>query len=178
MMFRACSGRVPDTRNTGNRCGAIDFDNVPGVTGLCARVHVTTCAHIAHAHIKLFSTRVHKEHTEHWKHRSGTRLSGVTGTRNINHGTRNMQNNKPLRQTMPTVAAWIDELRDAFGTDMVNDAIRAGMDGQPTFFARENGHEVGTRAPYSADRSVSGADVHLGTFNSTAAHRDGRKGKN
>lgn len=29
-----------------------------------------------------------------------------------------MENNKPLRQAMPTVAAWIDQLRDAFGPDI------------------------------------------------------------
>jgi HSP20 family molecular chaperone IbpA len=51
---------------------------------------------------------------------------------------------KPLRQTMPTVAGWIDELRAAFGPETINAAIKAGIDGQPTFYAKENGHSVGT----------------------------------
>lgn len=67
---------------------------------------------------------------------------------------------KPLRQTMPTVAAWIDELRDAFGPDVINAAIKAGMDGQPTFYARENGIEVGTRI--TPESGISLADCVIG----------------
>ena len=33
-----------------------------------------------------------------------------------------MQNNKPLRQTMPTVAAWIDQHRAVFGEADTADA--------------------------------------------------------
>lgn len=58
---------------------------------------------------------------------------------------------------MPTVAGWIDALRDAFGPDMINAAIRAGIDGQPTFHAKENGHAIGTPQPTEK--------------NATAAHR-------
>ena len=54
---------------------------------------------------------------------------------------------KKARQTMPLVAAWIDEMRAAFGADIIDEAIRRGMRGEPTFWARENGHELGTRAP-------------------------------
>lgn len=53
---------------------------------------------------------------------------------------------KPLRQTMPTVAAWIDELRDAFGADTINAAIRNGMAGGTHFHAEENGHTLGCEA--------------------------------
>ena len=56
-------------------------------------------------------------------------------------------NKKNLRDTMPTVAAFIDECREAFGVEEVNDAIRGGMNGLPTFWARENGVEVGTKSP-------------------------------
>lgn len=66
---------------------------------------------------------------------------------------------KPLRQTMPTVAAWIDDLRAAFGADEINAAIRAGLDGQPTFHARENGQEVGTPIPYDQARTSSVASL-------------------
>lgn len=63
-----------------------------------------------------------------------------------------MTNKKPMRQAMPTVTAWIDDLRAAFGAEMIDAAIRAGIDGQPTFCAAENGIEIGTRAkPGSAE---------------------------
>jgi hypothetical protein len=45
-----------------------------------------------------------------------------------------------LRQTMPTVAAWVDELRSVFGADSVDPALRRGE-----FWAREGGAEAGTR---------------------------------
>lgn len=68
-----------------------------------------------------------------------------------------MQNNKPLRQIMPTVAAWIDQHRAVFGEADTNAAIRAGIDGQPTFYATENGQAIGT--PRTTEK------------NATAAHR-------
>ena len=50
-----------------------------------------------------------------------------------------------LRQAMPQTAAWIDELRDAFGADAINASIRKGMAGLPNHFhAEENGHHAGT----------------------------------
>jgi len=45
---------------------------------------------------------------------------------------------------MPVVTAWIDEMRKAFGVDVVNQQIKRGMKGEQTFFATENGHTVGT----------------------------------
>lgn len=52
-----------------------------------------------------------------------------------------------LRETMPTVTAWIDALREVFGVSEINDVIRKGMNGTPGFYARENGIEVGTPFP-------------------------------
>jgi len=49
-----------------------------------------------------------------------------------------------MRKDMPQVAVFIDQLREAFGADMINLQIRLGMRGEPTFFASENGHELGT----------------------------------
>lgn len=54
-----------------------------------------------------------------------------------------------LRAEMPQTAAFIAELRAALcetpeEVRAFNAQIRAGMDGQPTFWARENGFEVGT----------------------------------
>lgn len=50
-----------------------------------------------------------------------------------------------MRSAMPATAAWIDQLRDAFGAQAIDTAIRQGMDGLPTFHAAEAGHEIGTR---------------------------------
>lgn len=55
-----------------------------------------------------------------------------------------------LKDEMPTVAAWVADLRAVFcetPEDLAafNRQIKAGLDGQPTFWARENGREVGTK---------------------------------
>jgi len=54
---------------------------------------------------------------------------------------------KPMRQAMPRVTEFIDAVREAFGRAPVDAAIRAGLDGQPTFWAIENGLEIGVRQP-------------------------------
>lgn len=47
-----------------------------------------------------------------------------------------------MREKMPKVAAWIDDLRAAFGAESIDQAIRQGLrDG--TFRASENGHTIG-----------------------------------
>lgn len=76
-----------------------------------------------------------------------------------------MEKTKPLRQQMPTVAAWIDDLRAAFGKELIDIAIRAGLDGQQTFYASEGGQQVGTPIPYAAEKAVSLAEIHLGPMN-------------
>lgn len=53
---------------------------------------------------------------------------------------------KPMRQTMPTVAAWVDELREVFGADAINPALRNGAAGGALFYATENGHSIGSDA--------------------------------
>ncbi len=60
--------------------------------------------------------------------------------------------NKPekpqnLREAMPVTTGFIDAMRAAFGADCINSSIKAGMNGQPMFYASENGIEVGTKAP-------------------------------
>lgn len=76
---------------------------------------------------------------------------------------------KPLRQAMPVVSGFIDALREVFGAPEINASIRAGMDGQPTFYARENGREIGTPMP-SGGNSLSGADLLLN-------HKGGKHGR-
>jgi hypothetical protein len=67
---------------------------------------------------------------------------------------------KPLRQTMPTVAAWIDELREAFGADAINPAIRNGVAGGAQFYAEEGGQIIGCEA-MPGSHVVSAADMVL-----------------
>ena len=55
-----------------------------------------------------------------------------------------------LKDEMPQVAAWVADLRAVFcetPADLAsfNRQIKAGLEGQPTFWARENGREVGTK---------------------------------
>lgn len=52
-----------------------------------------------------------------------------------------------LRQTMPTITAWLDDMRQAFGEETINAAIRGGLSGRPTFFAEEGGVQIGTPRP-------------------------------
>ena len=67
-----------------------------------------------------------------------------------------------MRTKMPLTAAFIDSMRAAFGTDAINVQIKAGMKGQPTFWAKENGHTVGTKSPVKP--MVSAADMELESF--------------
>lgn len=63
---------------------------------------------------------------------------------NISNKAEKTQN---LREAMPLTTGFIDALRAAFGADAINPSIKSGINGQPTFYATENGIEVGTKAP-------------------------------
>lgn len=60
-----------------------------------------------------------------------------------------MSNN--LRDEMPQTAAFIDSLRLTFGRLDIDQQIRKGLKGEPTFWAEENGRTIGTKP---ADGSV------------------------
>lgn len=49
-----------------------------------------------------------------------------------------------MREKMPQTAAFIDDLRKTFGAASINEQIRRGLNGEPTFYAKENGFELGT----------------------------------
>ena len=49
-----------------------------------------------------------------------------------------------LRDAMPLTAAFIDSMREAFGADVIDAAIRSGMRGQGRFRATEGGRTVGS----------------------------------
>ena len=54
---------------------------------------------------------------------------------------------RSLREEMPATAAAVDWFRAALGAAEVNALIKAGMAGAPTFYAIENGKEIGTKIP-------------------------------
>lgn len=83
-----------------------------------------------------------------------------------------MQKPGNLRAEMPTVAGWIDDLRAAFGAETINAAIRAGMNGQPTFYAEENGRAVGTK---SQGMGVTLAETSIGPLADTAQTAGAKK---
>ena len=76
---------------------------------------------------------------------------------------------KPLRQATPWVTSIIDDFRDNWPESGIVESVKAGIDGQPTFWAKENGQEIGTRAPHVAERAVALSDTIIGPLNATAA---------
>jgi hypothetical protein len=48
---------------------------------------------------------------------------------------------------MPEIATFVSNLKAAFGAAVINDAIRRGKAGEPTFHARENGRSIGPAVP-------------------------------
>lgn len=83
---------------------------------------------------------------------------------------------KPLRLAMPTVARWIDDLRSAWGAEQIDQAIRAGMNGQPTFYAAENGQQIGSRPSPASEDIISLTDCHIGPMNPANALQTTLKG--
>lgn len=59
---------------------------------------------------------------------------------------------------MPETAAFIDKMREAFGVEMINKSIRDGLAGEGSFYASENGREIGSRPREIAGKSVNGHD--------------------
>lgn len=70
-----------------------------------------------------------------------------------------MRVRKPVSHPMPEIAAFVADMKSAFGEPEIDEAIRRGRAGEPTFFACENGHNVGTATPaqtnvWPVDRAV------------------------
>lgn len=54
---------------------------------------------------------------------------------------------QPVRKhPMPGIAAFVAQLRAAFGDATIDETLARGKASEPTFFARENGWTVGTKA--------------------------------
>jgi hypothetical protein len=67
-------------------------------------------------------------------------------------------NNGSMREKMPHIAAYIDELRKIWGAELIDGIIRRGMKGEPVFYCTENGNEIGTKV-FAADSPVFQADI-------------------
>jgi len=69
-----------------------------------------------------------------------------------------------MRDQMPVVAAFIDDLRAVFGRSEVNAVIREGLkpecEPRDRFFAREGGQQLGQ--PWVPAREISAAQMVLG----------------
>lgn len=70
-----------------------------------------------------------------------------------------------MREKMPTVACWLDTRRRVYGEDYVNSVVRRGLNGEPVFYAQENGHTLGklpkkTRYSVGLDKSGNTEIVH------------------
>lgn len=161
-VFRKCSACSVTTKATeaNKRVGVLCVPLVPW-----KRARARVCEQIHAANIPPIS-RVHffAEHTEQEEHPRRHWCSAIFTKRNKRntYGTPTMTpKTKPLRETMPLTAAWIDELRAGFGTESINNSIRMGMQGFPDWFhATEGEHEVGTPfKPIDPARCVSLADM-------------------
>jgi hypothetical protein len=62
-----------------------------------------------------------------------------------------MRAKKPVTgHPMPEIAAFVANLKSAFGDAIIDEAIWRSKAGEPTFYAQENGHSVGTPPSGSA----------------------------
>lgn len=56
-----------------------------------------------------------------------------------------------LAESMPVISAWVADMRKAFGDAQMDDVIVRGRQGEPVFFASENGHSFGTKIPSASN---------------------------
>jgi hypothetical protein len=62
-----------------------------------------------------------------------------------------MRVRKPAGHPMLEIAAFVAELKAVFGEHSIDEAIRRGKAGEPTFHAWEHGRSVGTATPVEAN---------------------------
>lgn len=73
---------------------------------------------------------------------------------------------------MPLCTGFIDACREVFGVAAINASIKAGLQGQQTFYACENGHAVGTKSP---DRGITLSDMVFGPIQPTTLDMEAGK---
>lgn len=124
-------------------------DGCDGCDGL-SRVGARACLTSCHAHLTrtcLARTRVYPSHPSHPSHHKNIKgLLKSTPSPTPSHPV-TWRIVMKLREKMPTVTAWIDDLRAAFGAEVINQSIRNGLAGGTDFWAEENGICVGNRKP-------------------------------
>lgn len=59
---------------------------------------------------------------------------------------------------MPVTAGFIDQMREAFGVEQINGAIKGGLAGEGSFYAKENGIEIGSRPREMPDKVINGTE--------------------
>ncbi|WP_341313524.1 hypothetical protein WN982_19420 [Paraburkholderia sp. IMGN_8] len=62
-----------------------------------------------------------------------------------------MRLRKPVSHPTPEIAAFVFDMKSAFGEQEIDEAIRRGRAAEPTFFTCENGRSVGTASPVGTD---------------------------
>ena len=82
---------------------------------------------------------------------------------------------KPSTHPMPEIADFVRSLRDAFGDDVIDEAVRGGKSGEPSFYACENGRSAGTAAPSGPADFGSDATASLLPFHSSRQRRHRRR---
>ncbi|WP_341313569.1 hypothetical protein WN982_19680 [Paraburkholderia sp. IMGN_8] len=60
---------------------------------------------------------------------------------------------------MPEMAAFMAKLRSAFGDETIDEAVRRGKAGEPTFYAYENSRAIGTASPANENGWRVNADI-------------------
>lgn len=137
----------PDRRNPNNHAA---FTGFTGLTGLSAHVRVCVVSFLFHSSRKHHSLRAHEINAVNPV--TSQLQQGFQAIRVARQPCTTLiygwaMSKKTLRDKMPMVTAFIDDLREAFGKEMIDGQIRKGMAGEPVFYAEENGHVVGTKSP-------------------------------
>jgi len=144
-------GRTPESRaNT----GGVPVTPPSGPLRVRVRVRIRVHTH------KVLGRTV--GHSKDWRGFPVSYLFEKVGHhgKNVGHRWGGGIMSQSLRDEMPGVAAFIDDLRSAFGKDEINDQVRAGLKGKPTFHATENGYEIGT--PFKPEQGIKLSETIVG----------------
>ena len=150
----------PDTTQTPqDRCGARVSGQVSGSPAFSRPLtHVR-----AHARAR---ARTHDNYTSYDGHQDTARIGAgfqCPGCRfdpdtagHLAPAPDTMSRAGSMREAMPTVTAFIDELRAVFGAESINASIRRSLAGEPfKFHAVEDGRELGTSCAALPGSSVT-----------------------
>ena len=154
----ACVGRCAGQKPCGAR-------HVQGVHSKTSRVYTyalhATPLHIQHK-MRSRTRAIRPAHPTHPAQSNGSNgYSCAEQIQSTAHPAQTTPMTRPsgsLRSDMPQTAAFIDALRDVFGAPQINAAIKSGINGAGTFYACENGREIGSMGS-APTLSISGDDL-------------------